>query len=285
MSPIAIGGTGGSGTRVVAQVLRELGFHIGDDLNYALDNLWFTMLFRRRGFDDRPREEIAIGIRLFEKAMLGDTAWSEDEVRFLDRAASEAEERLANRPGRDGRRWAGERRDSMRHAVGPGPGHAGWGWKEPCTHVFLDPLERAIEGLRYIHVIRDGIEMAYKPLTHFQLFLWGERYGVTPPGEPELVPSLGLRFWVRSNQRALEVGEGVLAGRFLLLRYESICAHPVAAVEAIADFAGARIDSGRAQELATFVEDRAVRHDRVRDTSELDAEDLAAMEALGYTAR
>ena len=42
-----IGGVGGSGTRVVAQMMSEAGVYIGDLLNEPNDNLWFTLLFRR----------------------------------------------------------------------------------------------------------------------------------------------------------------------------------------------------------------------------------------------
>jgi hypothetical protein len=46
-SPVIIGGVGGSGTRLIAQMLKELGFYLGSDLNSANDNLWFTLLFKR----------------------------------------------------------------------------------------------------------------------------------------------------------------------------------------------------------------------------------------------
>src|SRR5947207_2715003 len=45
--PVAVGGVGGSGTRVVAALLREAGVYLGADLNDSLDNLWFRLLFRR----------------------------------------------------------------------------------------------------------------------------------------------------------------------------------------------------------------------------------------------
>src|SRR6266550_6138718 len=47
VQPVAIGGVGGSGTRLVAEILRHLGYYMGRDLNEASDNLWFTLLFRR----------------------------------------------------------------------------------------------------------------------------------------------------------------------------------------------------------------------------------------------
>ena len=43
---VAIGALGGSGTRVVAQIISNLGVDIGDNLNYPNDNLIFTALFR-----------------------------------------------------------------------------------------------------------------------------------------------------------------------------------------------------------------------------------------------
>ncbi|MGD7037261.1 sulfotransferase [Methylotuvimicrobium buryatense] len=47
VSPVAIGAIGGSGTRVVARLLMELGYYIGSDLNHANDNLLFTSKFKR----------------------------------------------------------------------------------------------------------------------------------------------------------------------------------------------------------------------------------------------
>ena len=46
-APVVIGGIGGSGTRVVAGLLQQLGFDIGSDLNDSLDDLSFTALFKR----------------------------------------------------------------------------------------------------------------------------------------------------------------------------------------------------------------------------------------------
>ena len=46
-APVVVGGIGGSGTRVFAQLLRDLGFDMGSDLNESLDDLGFTALFKR----------------------------------------------------------------------------------------------------------------------------------------------------------------------------------------------------------------------------------------------
>lgn len=45
---VVIGGVGGSGRRVGADLLRLLGYYIGDDPNEPPDNIWFTPLSKRR---------------------------------------------------------------------------------------------------------------------------------------------------------------------------------------------------------------------------------------------
>ena len=45
---VAVGGLGGSGTRLIANLLKLHGFYLGTDLNESLDNLWFTLIFKRK---------------------------------------------------------------------------------------------------------------------------------------------------------------------------------------------------------------------------------------------
>ena len=63
--PVVIGGVGGSGTRLIAQCLKETGFHIGTDLNVANDNLWFTLLFKRIEILASSEKEFDDLIRIF----------------------------------------------------------------------------------------------------------------------------------------------------------------------------------------------------------------------------
>jgi len=56
---IAIGGVGGSGTRLVAGALAAAGYFIGYDLNEASDNLTFSLLFVRREILDASDDEFA----------------------------------------------------------------------------------------------------------------------------------------------------------------------------------------------------------------------------------
>ena len=56
-SPVIIGGIGGSGTRVVAEILMRIGIYLGHTLNASLDNLWFTALFKRLDLFKKEQDE------------------------------------------------------------------------------------------------------------------------------------------------------------------------------------------------------------------------------------
>ena len=84
---VAIGGVGGSGTRLVAEIVERFGFYLGGSLNNKHDNLWFTLLFQRPcWFEQFPSdEEIAPAIALFCKAMTTGLSGniSDDEARYI----------------------------------------------------------------------------------------------------------------------------------------------------------------------------------------------------------
>lgn len=108
LSPVAIGGVGGSGTRLIAEMLAKLGFYIGDDLNKANDNLWFTLLFKRAGLLalDENREQLDRAMRIFLSAMTTRRPLSRDERALLEDLAST--DRLQH-----GAPWLGKRAESL----------------------------------------------------------------------------------------------------------------------------------------------------------------------------
>src|SRR5690348_1121191 len=81
MRPVAIGGVGGSGTRVVASFLQMLGYFLGDDLNSELDNLWFTLLFKRRSIFLESEADFRSLASLFFARMSGSTTVLSDRQR------------------------------------------------------------------------------------------------------------------------------------------------------------------------------------------------------------
>jgi len=222
--PIAIGGVGGSGTRIIAQILSNLGYYIGDTLNEALDNLWFTILFKRpRWFHAFPTDaDIFRALALFERAMLhglasdisaADSSYIVDLVEQIERSGKSTG---ASREHAD-RLIRSEKPDFERYL--------GWGWKEPNSHLFLRQLCQKLDELRYIHVIRHGLDMAFST-NQQQAMNWGRLYGIESPQGCPMHPTAMLDYWIAANTVAIRTGEELLNERFLLINYDSMCTNP-----------------------------------------------------------
>jgi len=66
---IVVGGLGGSGTRLIAEILSALGYDMGLDLNEASDNLAFTLLFKHLGVLDSSDAEFDALLSVMGKGM------------------------------------------------------------------------------------------------------------------------------------------------------------------------------------------------------------------------
>jgi hypothetical protein len=242
--PIAIGGVGGSGTRVIATMLQRLGYYLGDDLNRSLDNLWFTMIFRRPRWWARHRggRRFHRSLHVFLDAMTGSFRLTPSNVLVV----ADAYRDMVHQYNRE---WPRARVRSMRRAAGPGAEANGWGWKEPNTHVVLAELARAIPTVRYVHVVRHGLDVAFSDNQH-QLRRWGLLYGVPE----DLAPSeeRSARFWLAANERALVIGREELQGRFHVVDFDLMCSRPEQEVSALLDFIHESQDHARA--LASLVQ-------------------------------
>ena len=217
---VAIGGLGGSGTRVFAAMLQYAGYHIGNTLNDPLDNLWFTVLFKQAAWARAQPDpaDVANAVRLFRRAMT--TGLSDDLS--ADDAALIARLRADLPP--EGPWHCGAQALHADALVASGPSDGPWGWKEPNTHIFLPHLNQGIAGLRYIHVVRNGLDMAFSANT-WQARHWGHLYGL--PNTPDVpLPAHQLRFWTVANRATLDYGARHMPGRFLVMHYEDVCARP-----------------------------------------------------------
>jgi len=123
--PNVIGGTGGSGTRVVARVVRSAGMFIGTNLNASEDALDFGDYSNRwiDVFRVGPPSDRSPTVRA---AMIDDLRATVD-----------------------------------RHLAPFDAGAAAWGWKEPRSIFLLPFFADQFSSLKFLHVIRDGRDMAY----------------------------------------------------------------------------------------------------------------------------
>lgn len=223
-SPIAMGGVGGSGTRLVAAFIRSLGVDIGPRVNPALDNLWFTLLLKRRSWARKPPpgDEVAAAIGTFRNAMTAQGLSREDMKRI---AFSTAECTLMghNHKGSGRGIWASKVALSMIKGSERRPSPR-WGWKEPNTHVFLPELSDEFPSLSYVHVIRDGLVMVDSG-NWDQSALWAARFDMPAQSRRPTRGSM-LEYWVRANERAIDIGSATLGDRFSLVRFESLISDP-----------------------------------------------------------
>lgn len=263
-APIAIGGVGGSGTRLAAEILNELGFYIGTSLNSALDNLWFTILFKRPRWysEPPPHSELCRAIILFRRAMIEGLSANvtQSEAALIRALAEEGESFL---------RPTGARREDGEHLIGSvgydRSRYIGWGWKEPNTHVFLEALCRELEGLKYIHVIRHGLDMAFST-NRQQAMNWGRWFGLEEERTRKLDAGAMLDYWISANENAIRTGTTLLRERFFLLSYDDFLQTPYDEVTRLLGFLD--IDGGARgeTEVGGFVE--AAREEAVWDAGE-----------------
>jgi len=110
-----------------------------------------------------------------------------------------------------------------------------WGWKEPRSIYLLPFFHRYLPALRFLHVIRDGRDMALSSNQN-QLRKHGDAARI-PHDLPPAARSIALWSWV--NLEAARYGEERLGGsRYLRTRFESLCERPAETARELMEFAG-----------------------------------------------
>jgi hypothetical protein len=214
-APLVVGATGGSGTRVIARIAQRTGYFFGTNLNQPQDALEFLPL-HDQWINRYARAQDGVLLPPADAELL-----EKDFSEVLARHLSEAPEQ----------RTAPEFR---------------WGWKAPRS-IYLLPLFHArFPGMKYIHVIRDGRDMAFSKNQNQlrkngkSVLNWRERLFNSRP-----IRSIML--WDRVNLKAAAFCESTLKGNYLLIRFEDLCRKPVETTERILRFMEVSAD---AEEIA-----------------------------------
>ena len=145
---------------------------------------------------------------------------------------------------------------------------AAWGWKQPRSIHFLPLLHRRYPDMRFIHVIRDGRDLAFGRETAFRIAVGVDGSGVYSAArgmaenlDKQPAPVRMAAFWERVNVLAADYGESEMGDSYRRVRLEDICANPSDVVRDLFDFVGAGADDdarpryGRRRRLAA--DDRA----------------------------
>jgi hypothetical protein len=206
-APVVIGATGGSGTRVIHGVLEKAGLFMGAKakLNHAGDAM-----------DVEPMLDAFINPIL-------------SATNSLDYVASALPTALATAALRDLALGVDRFLRDMPNGDMP------WGWKNPRSMYVLPLIRELFSDIRFIHLIRDGRDMATsdnqnQPRKHFEA-LFGHALEESDP--------LGsIQLWAAANLAIANWGERHLGSQYLCVRFEDLCANPVAGVTRILNFAG-----------------------------------------------
>jgi hypothetical protein len=238
-SPVAIGAIGGSGTRMVTNLLIELGFHMGPDLPHSRDDFRFTDLFVHREILGVPDEEFR---------------------RRLESYLAQVQADLSSRP-------EGFDRASQH-----------WGWKEPNAHVVLLRLMRLMPHIRYIHLMRNGLDMAFSENQ-----LQPERWGHLFLGRAiEATPRDRLKYWVAVHRRVLRVG-AALGSRFHVINYDRLCRSPDEPLARLVEFVGGTdVGSVMSRLRAQIKPPDSIGRFRQHGLDAFDADDVEFVRSLGF---
>lgn len=239
--PVAIGGVGGSGTRLIAQILKDLGFYIGSDLNEANDNLWFTLLFKRIEILSETDGEFDELVQIFLNGMIENKEFTKSQIKLINNLSTK------DRPQHNAD-WLGQRVNTLLSRQNSSKQSGAWGWKEPNTHIVLDRLHKALPDIKYIHVARNGLDMAHSTNQN-QLKLWGTRF----IGEDcEISPYYSLKYWCIVHERVLDIGK-LMGSRFLFFNYDQFCLEPRNSLTMLLEFLEVDISETRISSLLQLV--------------------------------
>ncbi len=211
--PILVGGVGGSGTRIVAEILRQSGIFMGDILNESSDNMQIAKEF------PNMRDVIQNRGPAFQKLirnLKNRIRWnSNDEQQIIEQTLIRFENQMFSN-------YQKRKEKCM-----------GWGWKIPGNFFILEYLADHYKSLKYIHTIRNGFDMAFSKNQN-QLKNWGTYYGVDKNEYP--TQKAALNYWYAANKKAIAQGRQLLNSNFLLIKFEELCHNPGKTITRIINF-------------------------------------------------
>ena len=202
--PVILMGRGKSGTRLMAWACSKLGLSLGT-----------TETLPAGDIDHRPFREVikSLARRNLDVQVMGDLR--EPELILFEKSAYEAAHWLRLQPG----------------------GERGWGWKWPETYLIAPYVYATFPHGRYIHMVRDGRDIAFK---HHSTDDASRKLGRT------VLAHLGMNDAPRYLQNAVSwefqvnayrtFAQVIPAEQRFEMTYEQFCSDPQGMMQRIADF-------------------------------------------------
>jgi len=242
-SPVFVGGVGGSGTRVVTDILMKMGFFMGDKLNSSNDYMELVNLFPK----------------LRDLMQSYETKSNPEIIHFINCQIKEVRKSIQN-----------AMQDQFRYK--------GWGWKVPTNFFILEYLNENFPDLKYIHVIRHGLDMAFSTNRN-QLYNWGFYFDIN--AIKHSLPKASLKYWIKANKFAIHLCKKLVPDRFFLLYFDNLCIEPKASVKELSNFL--KVEEIDLDALIKFIKipNSLGRYNR-EDISIFDDDDIKEVAELGF---
>ena len=155
-----------------------------------------------------------------------------------------------------------------------------WGWKEPNSSVLLPQIVRRFPELKYVHVIRHGLDMAYSGNDN-QIMSWGHLFNIETRNAPD--PNSRLEFWVRSNERTISYGTTALKNNFALVSFDALVSNPEVEIPRLCKFLGVAVADENLETLCAIPAVPSSFHRyREHDLSRLDSGLLGKVREFGF---
>lgn len=218
--PIAVGGVGGSGTRVLRAILADSGVMMGQLVSASGDSI-----------------EMYHFHQVYLNSLL-------DHVRSVDYALDDVPPFI--------------RRSTIQGlslalrivATQPDPPPRPWGFKCPPSIYVLPFLQNAVPDFVFLHAVRDGRDMVLSgnraQLDRHYAALFGEPIGA----DPDMAQA---RLWNAVNLGAARWASTHMADRYHVVRYEDLCRQPAETIASMMNFLQASPDEAKLSELAARV--------------------------------
>lgn len=218
---ICIGGIGGSGTRLFADILSKY-VHMGNSINDSSDNTTFTLLFKRLKSLTLSEEEFDEIFSIFKKIMTNKVLNKKEVSKFnkiyLEDTSQDYlyDKTLAK---------------DLSLCFFPKTKITNWGWKEPNTHIVLGHILRQGDNYKYIHIYRDGFMSAISPNQN-QLKFWCTK---------KVTPSKSIEYWISVQEKIIEY-KRKYPNSIFLIDYSIFIKSPEYYLVRLSNFCGYMID-------------------------------------------
>ena len=227
--PIIVMSRGHSGTRVLGWVLDKIGIHMGTSLeNPAADT---------------------------------------QDLRFTERIKRLSQKHLHEAPNTqlNARDLAQFQKQLIKYKSWLGPNlQPGWGWKFPETYLISNYVHAALPKAKYIHMLRDGRDIAFKEHSTDRPKRLGKTLLKHIDALHEPAHIRAARSWEFQVKR-FDSMSAPLKDNMISLRFEDLIQHPVETAERVSAFVGQELTEECRQYLSTKIDTTRISQYRTED--------------------